>query len=239
MTQHPAADKDQSLEGRRAVITGAAGGIALATARAFARRGARLLLTDLDAAALETAAHQLTGHDVVLHAGDLTRRDDVDAIFAAASDDMGGVDILVNCAGGYTAYATFEEIDERDWDRVIDVNLKSVYLSCKAVIPLMKFEGWGRIINLGSLAGRSTSAGSSPAHYATAKAGVAMLTQYIAKDVAPHGHHGQHRRPWNNAHRARASRPDAGQGKAIRRPHPRGPSGAARRHCRRDHVPGQ
>ena len=72
-------------------------------------------------------------------------------------------------------------------DRVIALNLKSVYLCCHAVLPYMKQTRWGRIVNLGSLAGRSTSAGTSPAHYASAKAAVAMMTQYIAKDVAIHG----------------------------------------------------
>ncbi len=69
----------------------------------------------------------------------------------------------------------------------MNVNLKSVYLCCKAVLPYMKKEGWGRIINLGSLAGRSTSAGTSPAHYASAKAAVSMMTQYLAKDIGPYG----------------------------------------------------
>ncbi len=100
---------------------------------------------------------------------------------------MGDVDILVTCAGGYHAYAVFEDIIEDDWDRVIELNLKSVYLCCKAVLPYMKTRGWGRIINLGSLAGRSTSAGTSPAHYASAKAAVSILTQYIAKDAGPYG----------------------------------------------------
>jgi 3-oxoacyl-[acyl-carrier protein] reductase len=100
---------------------------------------------------------------------------------------MGGVDILVTCAGGYKAYAKFEEIQEDDWDRVVALNLKSVFLCCKYAIPHMKKNNWGRIINLGSIAGRSTSAGQSPAHYGTSKAGVSMLTQYVAKDVAGYG----------------------------------------------------
>src|SRR5215475_3586650 len=105
----------------------------------------------------------------------------------SAVEQMGGLDILVTCAGGYTSYARFEEIAEDDWDRVIALNLKSVYLCCQAVLPTMRAQKFGRIINLGSLAGRSTSAGSSPAHYGTAKAAVSMLTQYVAKDVAPFG----------------------------------------------------
>lgn len=182
-------NSDRRLDGRRALITGAAGGIAQETARQFAREGADLLLTDLDTSSLASLVAELEagGARVTTCAADLTRRDDVDALIAHGVEALGGLEILVTCAGGYNAYADFEDIEDDDWDRIIDLNLKTVYLCCKAVLPPMKNAGWGRIINLGSLAGRSTSAGSSPAHYATAKAGVAMLTQYIAKDLAPFG----------------------------------------------------
>jgi NAD(P)-dependent dehydrogenase (short-subunit alcohol dehydrogenase family) len=183
------ANSGTRLSGRRALITGAAGGIAQEAARDFAREGAQLLLTDLKTATLAPLVEELqaTGATVVTHAADLTKRDDVEALISRGEKEFGELDILVTCAGGYTTYANFEDIEEDDWDRVIDLNLKTVYLCCKAVIPSMKRAGWGRIINLGSLAGRSTSAGSSPAHYGTAKAGVSILTQYIAKDVAPFG----------------------------------------------------
>ena len=177
------------LSGRRALITGAAGGIAQEAAREFVREDAQLLLTDLNVAALAPFVEELqaTGATVVARAADLTKRGDVEDLIASGEKELGGIDILVTCAGGYNAYANFEDIEEEDWDRIIDLNLKTVYLCCQAVIPSMKRAGWGRIVNLGSLAGRSTSAGSSPAHYATAKAGVSILTQYIAKDVAPFG----------------------------------------------------
>lgn len=177
------------LSGKCALITGAAGGIAQETARNFAHEGAKLLLTDLNVADLATLVKELqaAGATVVAQTADLTKRRDVETLIASGEKEYGGLDILVTCAGGYKAYANFEDIEEDDWDRIIDLNLKTVYLCCKAVIPSMKRSGWGRIINLGSLAGRSTSAGSSPAHYGTAKAGVSVLTQYIAKDVAPFG----------------------------------------------------
>lgn len=177
------------LSGRRALITGAAGGIAQETARQFAREGAQLLLTDLDVTALAPLVDELrsAGSIAVAASADLTKHEDVDNLIATGEKELGGLEILVTCAGGYTSYANFEEIEEDDWDGIIELNLKTVYLCCKAIIPLMKTSGWGRIINLGSLAGRSTSAGTSPAHYATAKAGVAILTQYIAKDLAPLG----------------------------------------------------
>ena len=176
------------LVGKRALITGAAGGIAQAIAHDFAREGAALMLTDLRQEAVQPFADTLkeAGIEPVVRAADLTQRGDVEGL-TAHGQSLGGIDILVTCAGGYSSYADFEMIEEDDWDQVIAVNLKSVFLCCRAVLPMMKDAGWGRIINLGSLAGRSTSAGTSPAHYATAKAGVAMLTQYIAKDVAPFG----------------------------------------------------
>ena len=176
------------LEGKRAVITGAAGGIAVATALAFTAEGATVSLADLHPAGVEKAVARVVsqGGKAKAFVIDITSREEVETLMSSADAFMGGIDILVTCAGGYKAYAGFEDIGEDDWDRVIDVNLKSVYLCCKAVLPYMKTRGWGRIINLGSLAGRSTSAGTSPAHYASAKAAVSMMTQYLAKDIGPY-----------------------------------------------------
>ena len=181
--------RSKRLEGKCALITGAAGGIAVATALAFADEGAHVAVTDLDAAGVEKTAQMVAakGARVTAIVTDITSRQAVDAMVAEANAFMGGLDILVTCAGGYTSYANFENLEEDDWDHVIELNLKSVYLCCKAALPYMKTSGWGRIINLGSLAGRSTSAGTSPAHYASAKAAVAMMTQYIAKDMGPYG----------------------------------------------------
>ena len=181
--------KAKRLEGKRAVITGAAGGIAIATALAFVAEGATVSLADLDRAGVDKVVANVVsqGGKAKAFVMDVTSRKAVESLMSGAEAFMGGIDILVTCAGGYKAYAGFEDIREDDWDQVIDVNLKSVYLCCKAVLPYMKTGGWGRIINLGSLAGRSTSAGTSPAHYASAKAAVSMLTQYIAKDTGPHG----------------------------------------------------
>ena len=177
------------MAGRRALLTGAGGGIAQAAARDFVAEGAAVVLTDINRQSMEAIARELadTGARVACLAADVTDKQSVDGMMAGAADFMGGIDILVTCAGGYTAYGDFESIEEDDWDAIISLNLKSVYLCCRAVIPYLKANGWGRIINLGSLAGRSTSTGSSPAHYAAAKAGVSMLTQTMAKDLGPFG----------------------------------------------------
>jgi 3-oxoacyl-[acyl-carrier protein] reductase len=182
-------DDMRRFVGRRTLITGAGGGIARACAVRIAREGGTLAVTDIDGDKATMAAETVrkAGGTAVALAADVTDRPSVDAMVAEAAAAMGGLDILITCAGGYTAYAQFDEIADDDWDRVVNLNLRSVFLCCTAVLPYMKKAGWGRIVNLGSLAGRSTSAGSSPVHYAAAKAGVAMMTQYLAKDMAAHG----------------------------------------------------
>ena len=182
-------DPARRLAGRRAIITGAAGGIARATAIRFAEEGATVALSDLAISGAEETASMVrdAGGTAFALGGDVTDSASVKTMMAEAADKLGGIEILVTCAGGYRAYARFEEIDEADWRSVIDLNLNSVFLCCQAVLPYMKAGGWGRIVNLGSLAGRSTSAGTSPAHYAAAKAAVSMMTQYLAKDAAPFG----------------------------------------------------
>ncbi len=183
------ANEQGRFSGRRALITGAGGGIAHACAVTIGREGGIVAVTDIDLGKAKAAASAVreAGGAATALAADVTDRSSVNAMVAEAAEAMGGLDILVTCAGGYTAYARFDEIADDDWDQVIELNLRSVFLCCTAVLPHMKSQGWGRIVNLGSLAGRSTSAGSSPAHYAAAKAGVAMMTQYLAKDMAPHG----------------------------------------------------
>ncbi len=181
--------KDKRLEGKHAVITGGAVGIGRATALSFGEEGAHVVIADLDREHAKETAAEVSAKGVKARAfvTDVTARLDVEKMFSEAAEFMGGIDILVTCAGGYTKYGRFEDIEEDEWDRMIELNLKSVYLCCKAVIPFMKERGWGRIINLGSRAGRSASAGTSPAHYGSAKGAVSILTQYIAKEVGPYG----------------------------------------------------
>jgi NAD(P)-dependent dehydrogenase (short-subunit alcohol dehydrogenase family) len=180
--------KNGRLIGKCAIITGAATGIGRATALSFGDEGAKVAIIDLDRPGGEKTALLLAEKGVSAKAfvADVTTRPDVEKVFAECIDFLKGLDILVNCVGGWSGYQRLEDMTEENWDRMIDLNLKSVYLCCHEAIPLMKGRGWGRIINLGSLAGRSTSAGTSPAHYGAAKAAVSVLTQYIAKEVGPY-----------------------------------------------------
>lgn len=185
----PVADATQRFAGRRVLITGAGGGIARATALRLATEGAAVALSDINLAAAQTLADEVRaiGGSAVAVAADVTSEASIQDMIAQSVEALGGIEGLVTCAGGYTSYAQFDEVTIDDWDQVITLNLRSVFLCCQAVLPAMKEAGWGSIVNLGSLAGRSTSAGSSPVHYASAKAAVSMMTQYLAKDVAPFG----------------------------------------------------
>ncbi len=181
--------KGKRLAGKHAVITGGAVGIGRTTALSFGDEGADVVIADIDGERGEKTAVEVGAKGVKARAfvADVTSRLAVEKMFSEASEFLGGVDILVTCAGGYTKYGKVEDIVEDEWDRMIELNLKSVYLCCKAVLPFMKERGWGRIINLGSRAGRSASGGASPAHYGSAKGAVSILTQYIAKEVGPYG----------------------------------------------------
>ena len=181
--------KPGRLMGKSAVITGGASGIGRVTAHCFGDEGANVVIADIDEERAEKIALAVAAKGVKAKAikADVTSRSEVEKMFSAAAEFMGGVDILVTCAGGWMGYKRFEDMAEDEWDRMLNLNLKSVYLSCKAALPFMKTKGWGRIINVGSLAGRSTSAGMSPASYGTAKGAVSILTQYIGKEMGPFG----------------------------------------------------
>jgi NAD(P)-dependent dehydrogenase (short-subunit alcohol dehydrogenase family) len=187
---------DQKDRPRVAVITGAAGGIGTAVADRFARHGMGLLLVDRNASELAALAERTRG---VSRAGVETLAADVTLAEAATNarklvlDRFGHVDILVNIAGG-AGPVRAREIDDMDveaWDYVLNLNLKSAYLFCRAFVPIMRQQAFGRIINFSSVTARgetgplTTVTGRLP--YATAKAALIGFTSQLAKDVAEHG----------------------------------------------------
>lgn len=175
---------DIDLGGRRAVITGGARGIGLAVAERFLASGATVTLWDRDPPALDAATKRLAAGDKV-H----TVRADVadDASVAAAANAtigaMGGIDILVNNAGITGPNATTWEYPVAEWKRVMDVDLTGPFLCCRAVVPVMLKAGYGRIVNIASVAGLGPT-GSSIA-YAVSKAGLIHLTKCMAVALAP------------------------------------------------------
>ncbi len=185
------------MKGRVAIITGAAGGIGSAVATALAQAGATLCLCDtapLDAGAEALRAH---GGPVLPVQLDVTQRKAVTAMVAQVEAAFGRVDILVNVAGIVSAGAAATLV-EAEWDRVLDINLKGSFLCCQAVIPAMRRNGWGRIVNLGSIIGKN---GGNPRPwidpaeqdrasniaYGVSKAGVHAMTFFLARELAADG----------------------------------------------------
>jgi len=170
------------VEGRIVAITGAAVGIGAAAARTFAEAGARVFLIDIDDTRGEAVAD---GVGTYLHC-DVTDAAEVERTFARIGDEAGGLDVLINNAGGFWRQSGVGEVSESDWDQIIDLNLKSVFLCSQAAVPMLSDSATGRIINVGSLAGQTTMYRSAPA-YAAAKAGVHALTRVFAYELAPRG----------------------------------------------------
>lgn len=177
------------LQDRVALVTGAGGGQGRAVALRFAQEGASLALTDLDADRLaETAAlTERVGADTLSHVGDITDSADVRGLVAMAIQRFGQVDILYNNAGVYWADrdGPVDELAEEVWDRIIAINLRSIYLCCKYTIPWMVRRGSGVVVNVASVA---AFAGDEACHaYPASKSALLALTRSLAQRYGPLG----------------------------------------------------
>jgi NAD(P)-dependent dehydrogenase (short-subunit alcohol dehydrogenase family) len=174
---------------RKAIVTGAARGMGLAIAKALFNEGARVAMIDIDEKGVVDAARQLDQkYDRVLgKRANVTDKAEIHDLVKEMKARWGSIDILVNNAGGAlnTPYV-LEEIEEKDWNLVVDVNLKGTFLCCQAVIPQMVKQGKGSIVNISALAGhwRASLAG---VQYTAAKAGVEGLTRQLAYDWGKFG----------------------------------------------------
>jgi len=170
--------------GRVALVTGAASGVGLATAQLLAANGARVALLDLAAEALESVRGEVPG-DSLLCPADVTRSADLDAAVAATEAAFGRVDILVNSAGIAGASLSTLEVDDAEWERVMAINANGTFYAMRAVLRGMMDRGYGRIVNVASVAGKEGN--PMAAAYSASKAAVIGMTKSVGKDVAGSG----------------------------------------------------
>jgi 2-dehydro-3-deoxy-L-rhamnonate dehydrogenase (NAD+) len=172
------------FHGRVAIVTGSARGIGRAIADRLAGEGAHVLIADIDEAAAKTAAAEL-GDMGDAYPLEVTSADSWRAALLAANNRFGPVDILVNNAGIAGRSAPTWELTVEEWQQVVDIDLTGVFLGCRAVLPDMLDRGYGRIVNIASIAGKEGNPNAVP--YSAAKSGVIGLTKAIAKEVATKG----------------------------------------------------
>jgi 3-oxoacyl-[acyl-carrier protein] reductase len=171
------------LTNRRAVITGGAQGIGRAAVERFLDSGALVSIWDVDAKELKTAATELEGRGRVHTAvADVANVAQIDAATAATVKALGGIDILVANAGIAGPNHKLWDYPVEDWRRVIDINLLGVYYCCRAVVPVMLQQKYGRIVNISSVAGKEGNPNASA--YSASKAGVIALTKSLGKELA-------------------------------------------------------
>jgi 3-oxoacyl-[acyl-carrier protein] reductase len=170
------------LDGKVALVTGAGSGIGAAVARRLAADGASLMLADLSGGAGAGVAAEL-GERAASCAVDVSRRADWEAAVGETVGELGGLDLLVNCAG-ITRDRTLLKMTDDEWRAVIDVHLTGTWLGCQHAVPAMRYRGGGAIVNVSSEA-RHGSFGQ--ANYASAKAGIVALTRTVALEHSRHG----------------------------------------------------
>ena len=179
------------LHNKVTLITGAAHGIGKAYAQRFAEEGAHVVIADIDEKAGKAVANGLidSGFSAWSRTADVRRYHDIEALMRETVDRYGRIDVLLNNAAIYVTEklwkGSVEELALEEWDRVLEVNLKGVFLCSKAVIPIMKRQGSGKIINIAS--GTFFSGSGDMPHYTTAKGGVVALTRVMARQLGQWG----------------------------------------------------
>lgn len=177
------------LRGRSVIITGGGKGIGKIYAREFAHAGARVLAADIDGEGAEAVARDIVaeGYEAIGMRVDITDEAAVEAMAKMAIETFGTIDVLVNNASLMSVLPRRDwmEIPVEEWDRVMDVNLRGMFLCCRAVAPTMKERGRGKIVNISS--SRVWEGTPLRLHYTTSKAGVVGLTRALARELGEHG----------------------------------------------------
>jgi 3-oxoacyl-[acyl-carrier protein] reductase len=178
-----------NLEGRSVIITGGGKGIGKVYAEEFAKAGARVVAADIDAPAAKAVAEAITaqGGEALGLGVDIASEEATLAMAKAALDRFGAIDVLINNASLMSVLArrSWLEIPVDEWDRVMAVNLRGMFLACKAAFPAMKAQKRGKIVNISS--SRIWEGGPNRLHYTTSKAGVIGFTRALSREVAEFG----------------------------------------------------
>ena len=174
---------EMDFANKTVVVTGSARGIGRVIAEQFARLNANVVISDLDEETMERAVGKIGGTTVGFKA-DVTKAADIDRLFEKTVERFGRVDIVVNNAG-ITRDSVMIRMAEKDWDMVLDINLKGAFLVTKAAARIMMKQRYGRIVNISSVVGLKGNAGQ--ANYAASKAGLIGLTKSSAKELASRG----------------------------------------------------
>jgi 3-oxoacyl-[acyl-carrier protein] reductase len=175
------------LEGRVAVVTGGGHGIGKAYARRLAEEGAAVVIAEIDAAAARAVAAELAsaGHRALAVATDVAERASVEEMARRTVAEFGRIDVLVNNAAIFATVpmsrAPFDRIDPSEWDRMMAVNLRGTWLASCAVVPQMRKQRYGKIINISS--GTALKGSASRIHYVTSKAGILGFTRTLAQEL--------------------------------------------------------
>lgn len=215
------------LGGRVAVITGGGHGIGKAYARRLAEEGAAVVIAEIDSQAAESTAKELTddGFSALGIATDVSDEQSLHDMVERALATLGRIDILVNNAAVFATIPIsrlpFDQIDPKEWDRVMEVNVKGTWFACRAVVPAMKRQGGGKIINIASSIVYKGVGGRI--HYVTSKAAILGFTRTLARDLGDHNITVNCVAPGSTLSEERASqdiikyRESAAQGRALKR----------------------
>jgi len=173
-----------------AIVTGGANGLGKAFAIALASEGCNVMIADIDTAGLEKTAGEIraSGGECLFQKTDIFDKNDISAMVAKAAHAFKHVDILINCAGGSAGVpkVSVEDILEEDWDKVVNLNFKGTFLCTQAVVPYMKKQETGKIVNLSSVSTRINSV-LTPVQYTSSKGAISTFTRHIAGELGPYG----------------------------------------------------
>jgi 3-oxoacyl-[acyl-carrier protein] reductase len=178
------------FEGKTAIVTGGAKGLGRSFARALAAEGCSVLIVDIDEVELEKTSNEIIkrGDSCISQKTDVTFKKDVTDMVGRAVSEFGTIDILINDAGGSMGVpkAPVDEITEQDWDKVVALNFKGTFLCTQAVVPYMKKQRRGKIVNLSSISAR-IGGELTPVQYTSSKGAISTFTRHVAQELGPYG----------------------------------------------------